>query len=507
MAQSSSSQPQGGPPSSSRATVTRVAPRRHVANLLSAAAFQLVAVVAPLLILSLTARNYTLGEFGRYSIALAFASLAANSLAFGVGHAVCFRIAETDRQLLRRQDGILQSGLLLLLLLIGVSIPVILLCVYLLQYDAQTTRLLGPLLLGYWSIALTEIMNAAFRGRREMSWPLAPAIAVAISTVLFIAPQLLAGYPLERIAGYWAAAQLLGALVAVLCLRRVGLLRRCNQIGACWRETVVRSLAVGADTLVYRFGTQIVVVILPVLLTVEECGLYTAAAKPLVLLGVGNQFVAQFFGPYIATVRFTDPQRVVQRIQLCHKIAFFFTGSVFVVALAFPHEFCRLLFGESGDAVAPYFRVLALASIVYHSPPYTAPLKALGLERQVLWCGVVQFSTMFASLLLFTPVWGLWGAVGATFAAYLSYWTSAAFLYRRNGLAPVHQPARYVAYLALSCCCGLLLQWMPDVRVAFVGFAASVAIVSAAVYWSQAEWTFAWSLFRRSLLTRPHGAA
>ena len=261
------------------------------------------------------------------------------------------------------------------------------------------------------------------------------------------------------------------------------------------------------DTMVYRFGTQIVVVLLPVLLTVQECGLYTAAAKPLVLLGVGNQFVAQFFGPYIASVQFADRQRVVQRIQLCHKIAFFFTGSVFVVAFAFPYELCNVLFGESGNAVAPYFRILALASIVYHSPPYTAPLKALGLERQVLWCGVVQFSTMFSSLLLFTPLWGLWGAVGAPFAAYLSSWLSAALLYRRNSLAPVHQPTRYVAYLALSCCCGLLLQWMPDVRVAFAGFVASVAIVSAVVYWSRAEWTFAWSLLRRSSFTSPKGAA
>ncbi|WP_162276024.1 oligosaccharide flippase family protein [Roseimaritima ulvae] len=477
-------------------------PRRHVCNFIAAGCLQLIAVVAPLLILLLMARAYDLDSFGRYSVALAFVNLMSVFFALGVGSTVCFQVAETKPRDYSKQDAICCAGFLSLLVFSLVASPFLVIVPLLLGYDSQVLQLILILSVGYWFTVVTDMMNAVFRGRREMHWPLFPAAMVGITTAVVVTPLLLAHESLPKVACVWSCCQLLGPLTAGLCLRRAGLLRSVQGLGAQLPLIMRRSLTIGLDSILYRMGVQTVTIMLPVLLTVREAGIFNAASKPLALMVMGNQFIMQFFSPYIASVRYAEREHLTKRIQLCHKMAFFFTGSVLVGALVFPDVICQLLFGAKGHQMADYMQLLSLAFIIYYAPPYSANLKAIGLERQVLWCAVVQWITMVVALLCLAPSMGVWGAVIATLLAYSAYWLTEVALYSLNRLQAVDGISRYLAYLACTSGCGFLLHALMDRNMSIVLYGVGVTLFSFTVYWTPFEIGHARWLLRSSLFPR-----
>ncbi|WP_153556595.1 oligosaccharide flippase family protein [Roseimaritima sediminicola] len=476
--------------------------RRHLNNFVASGALQLIAVLAPLTTLLLMARCYDMAAFGQYSVALAFVNVLTVFFGLGASAATCFQIARIERQHLRRQDGVIGAGLLSVLCFTLFFSPFAWVIPWLLGYSNETRQLVLLLTAGGWCSVISDLLNGVYRGRREMSWQLIPVASVAVATLVCVTPLLIAGKPLKQVAVTWSACQLLGPCILFLCLRRSGLLRSFKRTPRQLPTVFRRAFTIGLDGVIFRVGIQTVTLLLPVLLSVRAAGIFNAASKPLAMLVIGNSFIMRFFGPYIASAGDKDPTCMTLRIQMCHKLAFFFTGSVLVGALTFPHVICNILFGAKAEEIAEYMQVLAIAFIIYYAPPYSANLKAIGLERQVVWCGIIQWATMVVALFVLAPRYGVWGAVTATLLAYSAYWLTEVFLYSFNRLKGVANAERYLAYLFGSTALGFTYNQFPGGTLSIISFALTVLTLSLLVYWTPGEREQARWLLRNSLAPR-----
>ena len=248
------------------------------------------------------------------------------------------------------------------------------------------------------------------------------------------------------------------------------------------------------ESAVFRIGLQFAIVILPLLLTPREIGLYNAAAKPFQILVLANECIIQFFLPYLAAVRFGERAILETRLQQFHKLAFFFTATILVLAAVFAPTLSRLLFGASGRAVSPLMAALGCGYLLYYSPPYSGVFKSIGKSRLSLVCATAQLAIVLVALPLLVPAFGVWGVIGGVCLAYAVYWLLEVWLYRESNLRPVEGVDRYLAFLAFNIATGYVMETSIGGVPAIMLFLGTAGLASLVLYWTREERSLAFRL-------------
>ncbi len=466
---------------------------RHLLNLLATGAAQFLDAVVPTVMVLLIANVYGLEPLGEFCVAMAFASIAALLCGSGIANAVCFEVASADDDA-ESHNAALMAGAIGFAGCFAVALPLLGWASWLVGHGSSMVVLVVTLAIGYGLRALGGLFNAVLRGRREMQvsvWPMLVALLLVAATVV---PLLAMRRPLAEVAMAWTACQLCGPIWLFVALRRRGV---SGSLNGAWRRlgTIARaSWMLTLESVVFRVGLQLAVVLLPLLLTAREVGLYNAAAKPFQLLVLANECVIQFFLPYLAAVPQASRVELEARLQQFHKMAFFFTATTLVLVVVFAPSISSILFGDSGPDVAPFMAVLALGYIVYYTPPYSGGFKSMGKSRLSVICAVAQTTTVLASLPLLAPAFGVWGVVWAVCLAYAVYWLLEVWFYRESRLKAVAGVGRYVVFLLFNLVVGHLLEALVGGVAAMAIFLCVAAAASLVLYWTADERRFAMAI-------------
>lgn len=285
----------------------------------------------------------------------------------------------------------------------------------------------------------------------------------------------------------WSACQVCLPVWLFISLRRRGLAASFRGVGRRLGQLVRSSWILTLESVVFRLGLQLAIVLLPLLITSREIGLYNAASKPFQFLVLANDCVIQFFLPYLAAVPRGSRAELETRLQQFHKLAFFFTATTLVLVAEFSSSIASMLFGDNGPTVAPFMAVLAFGYIIYYTPPYSSVFKTIGKSRLSVICGVAQTATILAALPLLAPPFGVWGVVATSCLAYGVYWMLEVWLYCKSRLKPVAGIERYVAFLLFNLAVGFLLEVSIGGIAAMAIFLGVAAVASLGLYWTSQE--------------------
>ena len=462
---------------------------RHLLNLLATGATQLIDAIVPTAMVLMIVNFYGLEPLGEYCVAMAFASIAALLCGNGLATAVCFDIAASpDRE---SQNASLMAGTISFAGCFAVALPLLSCAAWLVGHEPAMVELVVPLAVGYGLRAFGGIFNAALRGRHEMHVAVWPTLLTLLLIVVTVLPLLAMRRPLGQVAVTWSACQLCLPIWLFVSLRRRGLATSLRGAGRRLGQLVRSSSILTLESVVFRVGLQLAIVLLPLLITSREIGLYNAAVKPFQFLVLANDCVIQFFLPYLAAVPRGSRAELESRLQQFHKLAFFFTATTLVLVAVFSSSIASLLFGETGPAVADLMAVLAFGYILYYTPPYSSVFKSIGQSRLSVICGVAQTVTILAALPLLAPPFGAWGVVAASCLAYGVYWILEVWFYRESRLTPVAGVERYVAFLLFTLACGYLLEASLGGIAAMAIFLGIAAVASLGLYWTGQERRFA----------------
>lgn len=475
--------PDPGPRRSARSS-------RHLLNLLATVATQFLDAFVPTAIVLMIANLYGLEPLGDFCVAMAFASIAAILCGTGIANAVCFEVAAADGDP-EAHNGLLMAGTIGFAACFAAALPLLVWASWLVGHDASMVALVVVLAVGYGLRAVGALFNAVLRGRREMQVAVGPMLVTLLVVAVTVVPLLALRRPLLQVAMAWTACQVCTPIWLFLALRRRGLggsfqgVRR--RLGRIARSSWMLTL----ESVVFRVGLQLAVVLLPLLLTTREIGLYNAAAKPFQLLVLANECVIQFFLPYLAAVPLTAKDELETRLQRFHKMAFFFTATTLVLVAVFAPSISSILFGETGPAVAPFMAVLAFGYIVYYTPPYSGGFKSMGKSRLSVICSLAQTATVLASLPLLAAPFGVWGVVWGVCLAYTVYWLLEVWFYHESRLKAVAGVGRYVVFLLFNLAVGHLLEAAVGGLAAMLLFLGVAAVASLVLYWTGEEKRFA----------------
>lgn len=463
---------------------------RHLLNLLATGAAQFLDAVVPTAMVLMIANLYGLEPLGEFCVALAFASIAAILCGTGIANAVCFEVAAAADDP-KMQNALLSAGTIVFASCFAVALPLLGWASVLVGHGSSMVMLVMALAVGYGLRALGGLFNAVLRGRREMQVAVWPMLITLLLITVTVVPLLALRRPLPQVAMAWAACQVCGPIWLFCALRRRGIGRSLRgarqQLGRIARSSWMLTL----ESVVFRVGLQLAVVLLPLLLTSREIGLYNAAAKPFQLLVLANECVIQFFLPYLAAVPHTARHELETRLQQFHKMAFFFTATTLVLVAVFAPSIASILFGATGPAVAPFMTVLAFGYIIYYTPPYSGGFKSMGKSRLSVICALAQTITVLASLPLLVPPFGVWGVVWGMCLAYAVYWLLEVWFYHESRLKAVAGIGRYVVFLLFNLAVGYLLEATVGGVAAMAIFLGSTAVASLVLYWTGEEKRFA----------------
>lgn len=466
---------------------------RHLLNLLATGATQLIDAVVPTAMVLLIVKFYGLEPLGEYCVAMAFASIAALLCGTGLATAVCFDVAASPDDP-ESQNASLMAGTLAFAAGFAVALPLLAWAAWLVGHGPVMVGLVVSLAVGYGLRALGGMFNAALRGRHEMQLAVWPTLLTLLLVVVAVLPMLFMRRPLAHVAVAWSACQVCLPVWLFFSLRRRGLANSFRGAGRRLGQLARASWILTLESVVFRVGLQLAIVLLPLLLTSREIGLYNAAAKPFQFLVLANDCVIQFFLPYLAAVPQGSRDELETRLQQFHKLAFFFTATTLVLVAAFSSSIASLLFGDTGPAVAPFMAVLAFGYILYYTPPYSSAFKSIGKSRLSVACGVAQTVTILAALPILAPPFGVWGVVSASCLAYGVYWMLEVWFYRESRLTPVTGIERYVVFLLFNLACGYLLEASIGGITAMAIFLAVAAVASLGLYWTGQERRFAMAI-------------
>lgn len=466
---------------------------RHLVNLLATAATKFVDAAVPTAMVLMIANFYGLEPLGEYCVAMAFASIAAILCGTGLATAVCLDVAAAsdDRD---SQNASLMAGTLAFSAFFAASLPLLALAAWAVGHGPDMVGLIVSLALGYGMRVYGAIFNAALRGRHEMQVAVWPTLFTVLMVAVTVLPLLAMRLPLAHVAVVWSVTQICLPVWLFFSLRSRGLATSLRGVGGRLGQLARSSSILTLESVVFRVGLQFAVVILPLLVTSRDIGLYNAAVKPFQFLVLANDCVIQFFIPYLAAVPRGSRAELETRLQQFHKLAFFFTATTLVLVAVFSSSIASLLFGEEGPTISPFMAALAFGHIVFYSPPYASVLKSIGKSRLSIMCGVGQTMTILTMLPLLAPSFGAWGIVSASCVAYGVCWMIAVWFYHQSRLAPVAAVERYIAFLLFNLACGYLLEVSIGGVAAMVIFLGISTLSSLVIYWTVQERRFAMAL-------------
>lgn len=462
--------------------------QKHFINFISVWLVYVMSMILPVIIMLCLGRFYAVEEFGNYSVAASFMGAMAIFLSFGLGNVVSYEIAAIkDKEKPKVSELIISSVVSLFIFSIfGIFLTAV--SLYFLNYNAEIVRVAILLGIGYWFIGANSILSGVFMGLKKMHIPAIAAFFVVLAAIALVVPSLYFHCPLWEIALAWALSQGIGCSVTLWYLHKEGLLMRSKIKKEQIKLMLKRSVGIGFDSVISRFGANLTNILLPVYLTAYQIGLFNGAFKPFVLLAFPGECCMRFFSPYIAGIRDSAKENIGEYLSFMHKVVAFFTLTILIIPIFFSTTLIKLVFGEKLIESASYMAVLAFGYMIFYLPPQSPPLMALSLEWKVIWCSIVRFLSNLIAIIVFIPKYGIMGAVIAINISLFGYWIMTIIIYKKAKLRPVKNPFRYIVFAATTFLLGWIMnKWVSKELLGVVLFLVITGLFSLIVYWDKSE--------------------
>lgn len=464
-------------------------PRKiHLTNFISVNIVSLMNMILPIVVILSLGRFYEVEEFGNYSVAAAFMNAMAVFLTFGLGNVISYEVAAVKSEDKTIISSILYSGILALLVFSAFGFSLVTILVVILKYSSDIVILICLLGLGYWSIGVNSVFNGVFMGLREMHYSAFSAVAVLVATFIIVIPTIFFHRPIWQIALSWSLCHGIGCITSIGLLIKKDLLIKPHIEKRQFTLILKRSLGVGFNNLINRFGANLTNILLPVYLSSYQIGVFNGAFKPFVLFAFASENALRFFSPYIARINNESMQKIEYYLAITHKVVAFFALTIMVLPVFFATPITKFIFGNKLIASSPYMSVLALGYMLFFLPPQTPPLMALGLEWKVIWCSLSRVIFNLLGIIILIPKYGIMGAVYAVNLAFFAYWFSTIICYWNENIKPIDNISRYLAFSIVSVMLAYFVKiWMSDQLCGIILFILLSCSISLIVYWSKHE--------------------
>jgi O-antigen/teichoic acid export membrane protein len=309
-----------------------------------------------------------------------------------------------------------------------------------------------------------------------------------LTALVVVIPSLYFHLPLWEIALTWSLSQVVGCIISLWFLSKKNLLKK-PMINKDQIVLIInRSLGIGLNNVISRFGANLTMILLPVYLTSYQIGIFSGAFKPFVLLTFSGECIMRFFSPYIAGVRYISKDKIEEYLATMHRLVTFFTLTIVILPVFFSDSLIELVFADKLLASARYMAILAFGYVICYLPPQSPPLMAIGMEWKVIWCSAIRLVINLIGIILLVPKFGIMGAVISVNLAFLSYWMVTLILYIKEKLNPVENLFSYLSFSTLAFLAGLVIKnWVSEGLSGVFLFLLITSLVSLLVYWSKSE--------------------
>jgi O-antigen/teichoic acid export membrane protein len=269
--------------------------------------------------------------------------------------------------------------------------------------------------LSFLCISLSSITTAAFQQSLRVAWATAAEVAGRLALLVGVILAARAGGGLIPILAILSASNLLQLALSLVFLRRIVPIRLAYD-RALWRRVVRESWPVGvsiAFNFVYLKGD---VVILSLVRSQAEVGLYGAAYKVLdVVTVIPTVFMGIAMPALAAAWSSSDAETFKRRLGRAFAFMSAIAVPISVGTLGVSHDLMALLAGrEFADSGALLSVLMVAGSLVFWSALFGHAVVAMGLQKKMIWAYGIDAALSLLLYIILIPRFGAAGAAWVT---------------------------------------------------------------------------------------------
>jgi O-antigen/teichoic acid export membrane protein len=329
-------------------------------------------------------------------------------------------------------------------------------CVVFLMPNAATGRFI--LLLSVALIPVALNLDWYFQGKEAMA---SIGVARIISAaVYFLLAVTLVHTPADLllVAAGAVAGDTAAALFLAMRFRRRFPAERLRPVFSGWRKLTLGAFPLGAGTLLAQIGVNLPPLVLGILMTNADAGIFSAAGKLVTLLLVVDRVIATLLLPATARSYGRSPEALSEMLNGAVKWMAIVALPVCVGGAVLARRIVPVVFGDAYAAAGDVLSVLIwfLPATLLHTV-YTSGLIAAGEEKLYGRIMVIGALIYVCSTFLLTA---LFGAIGSAAAVVISEAGGVVLMARRSGeFLRLSVPATALKSLAAAAvmCVALLL--------------------------------------------------
>lgn len=349
------------------------------------------------------ARRLSLADFGLVSLGFVILSYLINISTAGIN---LYGLRETARGMNKNIVGQLLS---LQLFVSGIVFVVASVVIALVVSNPVAATLIVALSISLFAYAL--LLEWFFQGKEEMytvSFGKSVTAAVYLVLVLLLVRS-------DRDIYWIAVASVTGdfamALFYYVKYRRAGNEVHLGIDRSMWKEIAQQSLPLGIGTMLGKISTNLAPLVLAIVMSEVEVGLYTAASKLVVFLLLFDRVLGYLLLPASARIKVSSPEQLAPRLEVAMKWILLTAFPICVGGTLVSGDVIHFVFGEAYAAAGDAFRILVwfLFFTMIHTV-FTSGLVAVAPSK--VYGRVMSISAVIylVAIVALTKMYGLQGA-------------------------------------------------------------------------------------------------
>jgi len=368
-----------------------------------------------LLILLLVAGRFLgVDDYGRFMYALAVTTIIETVMDIGLAHVTVRAVARDPKG----ASALFRNVLGLKVAWVGIGLVLVLVSAPLLRSDPVVIRLCY--LMGLSSAARSYFLTARGLLQGTNRFDLEAVIVVADRVLLLVlgTAALVLGYDVLALGVTFVVARLIMFVAVTLLLR--GLLGNATPTydRAIWRDLQAAALPLGFFMISLNLYSYVDTVILGVMRTNAETGLYGAAYRIYEGLTYPPSILASLVTPRLSYLFVHDRAKVSQLLMRAVTGAAAMGIVIGGIGVAVAVPLVNLLFGATFAAAAQPLQILSAGALfVFCTWILHAAAIATNLDRRLFMTTLVGLTCNVGLNVLFIPRWGISGAASATVIA------------------------------------------------------------------------------------------
>jgi O-antigen/teichoic acid export membrane protein len=352
------------------------------------------------------ARRLTLSDFGLVSLCFTILSYSINIGTAG------FNLYGVKEAAANRDENLPGTLLSLRLLVASVLFGLVALLAFLVAQDITTVKLIIVFNVSLFAYAL--LLEWHFQGREQM---VTVSFGKTITATIYLALILLIVRSDSDI--FWVAIAAVSGDFAMTLFyfwryRSGGRRIHLRIDTTAWKGIIRQSFPLGGGVVIGQISINLAPLVIAVLMTKADIGLYSAASKLVVFLLMLDRVFGVLLLPATARLQSTSPDRLVERFGDALRWILIVALPICVGGMLVSDDIVRLVYGQNFEMAAGLFRVLIwfLCFTMIHTV-FTSGLVAVAPAK--VYGRVMSMSAGFylLAVVILTKFYGLYGTVFA----------------------------------------------------------------------------------------------